>query len=55
MDKETPEQQKCDETVGHRWKKVAYEPDTNSGGYLECRLCGFQVTDEDLDDPMDDV
>lgn len=45
----TPEQRKCDEDVGHDWNHFAYEPDTNAGGYMECKLCGFITSDDGFD------
>jgi hypothetical protein len=45
----TPEQQKCDDEVGHDWEHFAYEPDTNAGGYKQCKLCGYCESDEGYD------
>lgn len=42
----TPEQRKCDDEVGHNWEHFPYEDDTNSGGYLECKLCGWCEPDD---------
>lgn len=40
---------KCDEETGHQWEHFAYEPDTNAGGYMQCRLCGFTTSDDGFD------
>lgn len=42
----TADQQKCDDEVGHDWEHFPYEYDTNSGGYMQCKLCGWCETDE---------
>lgn len=45
----TPAQRQCDEDTGHDWNHVAYEPDTNAGGYMECKLCGYTTSDDGFD------
>lgn len=50
----TPEQQKCDEEVGHDYEHEAYEPDTNAGGFMRCKLCGFTCSDNGFEDGFDD-
>lgn len=41
----TAAQLECDE-CGHDWKHFPYEYDTNGGGYMECRLCGWTEADD---------
>lgn len=38
-------QLECDE-CGHDWQHFPYEYDTNGGGYMECRLCGWTEADD---------
>ncbi len=54
-DQMTAEQRKCEDDVGHDWIRHAYEPDTNWGGFMECRLCGWaQADDGDYGSDFDD-
>lgn len=53
-DQMTPEQAKCDDEVGHDWHHTPYEHDTNSGGYMQCKFCGYTKSDEGFDVGSDD-
>lgn len=50
----TAEQQKCEDEVGHDFEHFPYEYDTNAGGYMQCRLCGWMESDDGFDYGSDD-
>ena len=51
----TPDQRRCEEETGHDWRRIAYERDTNYGGFMECKLCGWtQADDGDYGSDFDD-
>lgn len=49
----TEDQRICEQDIGHDWQKYPYEYETNFGGFMQCKLCGWIQSDDGYDYGLD--